>query len=340
VNEHLSGKARDELEGLFRPVSRQMMRVERLLKRWLREAPRSVSNPMSHTLGSGGKRLRPGLVLLCSRIGEAEPRDEEACWVAGVSEMIHTASLIHDDVVDEARLRRGHPTVGEKWNPHRALLVGDYWYSWMMHFLVGLAGDWPAAVSVCSEITQAVCEMCDTEAAQQETDRLEMGQEEYVALAGDKTGSLMATCCKVGGWCWDAPKQDRQVLSRFGRALGIAFQIADDLLDIRASEKITGKVRGWDLSQNSPSLPLIWALKLSQGKDRDFLRKVWSGKGAKAKEVERVFRIVEECGALEASQRAAASYAKKARSLLSRWPDSPYRDSLASLTCYAISRDR
>ena len=340
MTEGHAGSAGDQLSDLLSPVVQEMEKVEELLTEWVREAPRSVSDPMAHTLGSGGKRLRPGLVLLASRLTSGDCSREEAPWLAAVVEVIHTASLIHDDVVDEATLRRGSPTVGRKWSLHRALLVGDYWYSGMMKLLVGLSSQWPAAVKVCGEIAQAVCEMCDAEAAQQDKQGFLMNEEDYISLAGGKTGSLMATCCKLGGWCWNASEADRDALAQYGRCLGIAFQIADDLLDISADQEMTGKTQGWDLLRSSPSLPLIWARALAEGKDREFLEEVWRGEEASEGDVKRIRRLVEECGADQASQRAAAKQAQQAQSLLSRWPDSPFRSSLMGLTQYAISRGR
>ena len=334
------GSPDDSLGGILSPVAREMETAESLLAKWVREAPPSVSEPMSHTLGSGGKRLRPGLVLLSSRLSpEGEP-SEVAPWLAAVVEVIHTASLIHDDVVDEAPLRRGNPTVGEKWSPHRALLVGDYWYSGMMRLLLTLSERWPVAVKVCGEIAQAVCEMCDTEAAQQEGDVPWMEEEDYLSLAGGKTGSLMATCCKLGGWCWNASEEDREALDRYGRCLGAAFQIADDLLDIRADQATTGKTQGRDLLRSSPSLPLIWARKLAQGEDSRFLEELWRGSEASDRDLKRIRRIVETSGAARASQETARQQAERARSSLGRWPESPYRSSLMGLTSYAITRGR
>ena len=334
------GSSCDQLGDLLSPVAGEMGKVEDLLEEWVREAPHSVSEPMSHTLGSGGKRLRPGLVLLAAHLGLGERILEEAPWLAAVAEVIHTASLIHDDVVDEAPLRRGNPTVGKKWNPHRALLVGDYWYSGMMKLLVELSDTWQGAVSACGEIAQAVCEMCDAEAKQQEREGPMMEEEDYLSLAGGKTGSLMATCCKLGGCCWNASEEDREALGQYGRCLGIAFQIADDLLDIRADQEMTGKTQGLDLLRSSPSLPLMWARKLAEGKDREFLEALWGKEEASDGDVHRIRCIVEDCGAAQAAREAAERQGEKARSSLDRWPESPFRFSLTGLTNYAISRGR
>ena len=327
------------LDDILRPVCAELDEVERILLSWVAEAPPQVAGPMRHTLSAGGKRLRPGLVLLCAGLSPSARTQTRARALAAIVEIIHTSSLIHDDVVDEATLRRGLPSVPHRWSSKFALLVGDFWFSWAMKFLSSLASEWTLASDIVGEVARTVCRMSEAEVIQLTQDVEPATKEDYLRLASGKTGALLAACCRLGCWSWQASASCIEGAGRYGEHLGISFQIADDILDIRGDEGTTGKVALMDLHRSSISLPLILTRKrldAATSEALDMGRSPGSGQVSPAE----IRKIIESSGAIEEAIEEAERQSGLASMALEGCPQGPCLDSLQALSVYAIARAR
>lgn len=221
--------------------------------RQLREDPDDVRVPMQRLIDAGGKRLRPALVMLCARLGRRW-NARRAARLAVATEFLHAATLVHDDYLDDAPVRRGRPTVAAAEGPGRAVAVGDYYFAKATR-LVAELGD-PEVISVVARSIEQIC------LAQLEEDRLRGSfaghQSTYLRVAGGKTASLFEAACRAGARLGAAAPEVVEAVGRYGLRLGIAFQMRDDLLDYRDG---TGKPQGQDIRQRALSLPLIYAIE-------------------------------------------------------------------------------
>ena len=285
-----------------------------------------------HLLRIKGKMFRPTLLLLSSQAtGGTAPRDTT---LAAVVELIHLATLIHDDSVDHSVLRRGQPTVNALFSHQIAVIMGDYMYSRAIVELVGLNDLEPLRVMgrVTNEMT--VGEMREIEAH----DVLDFTVEDYDALIDAKTASLMSGACEVGALGGDPAH--RKPLSRFGRCLGMAFQVVDDLLDYTSTEEITGKPAGLDLREHKITLPLIAALPEMSGDERGAVESLMESPEPTDRQIAAVMDHVERRGGLDAAQRRAQEFALLAEGELESLPDSPARDALRACITYVVERRR
>src|SRR5262245_23312017 len=239
---------------LFAPIAADLEEVERVLARALRARYARVAPVVDHVRHYRGKRLRPVLLLLAAR---ACGRVTAAHHVLGaVVEMIHTATLVHDDVLDGARVRRRVATVNAVWGVQTSVLLGDYLFTHAFHLASTL--DDARACRLIGEATDRVCEgeLCQV----LERGNLDLSEAEYLDIIDGKTAELTACCCHLGALYSGAAPEVIQALARYGRCVGLAFQIADDLLDLIGEERTAGKSLGTDLEQRKLTLPLIHLL--------------------------------------------------------------------------------
>jgi octaprenyl-diphosphate synthase len=239
----------------YAPVAADLEEVEQVLARTLRSNYTRVTPVVDHVRHYRGKRLRPVLLLL---VGRASGRLTAAHAVLGaVVEMIHTATLVHDDVLDEATVRRHLPTVNARWNNQTSILLGDYLFTHAFHLAATLDD-----VRACRLIGQATNRVCEGELCQGlASGDLDLTEEAYFDLIDGKTAELIACACQLGALYAGASESTVAALARFGRGVGLAFQIADDLLDLVGDEKATGKSLGTDLDQLKMTLPVIHLLR-------------------------------------------------------------------------------
>lgn len=285
-----------------------------------------------HLLRIKGKMFRPTLLLLSAHAtGGAAPRNRT---LGAVVELIHLATLIHDDSVDHSVLRRGQPTVNTLFSHQIAVIMGDYMYSRAIVELVGLNDLEPLRIMgrVTNEMT--VGEMREIEAH----DALDFTVEDYEALIDAKTASLMAGACEVGALGGDPAF--REPLSRFGRCLGMAFQVVDDLLDYTSTEEVTGKPAGLDLREHKITLPLIAALPEMNGEERGAVEALMNDPEPSDQQIAAVVDHVERRGGLDAARRQAQAFALLAEGELESLPDSPARDALRACITYVVERRR
>ena len=322
--------ARATLGDIQRPVAEDLERVADEVRRIITAAFPVIAQVNEHLLRMKGKLFRPTLLLLASRAtGADEPR---AVTLAAVVELIHLATLVHDDSVDHSVLRRGMPTINALFSHQIAVIMGDYLYSRAIIELVRLEDLEPLRVfaRVTNEMT--VGEMRQLEAH----DKLSYGEEQYDQLIRAKTASLLSGACEVGALHASAPYRD--ALARFGMRLGMAFQIADDLLDYTAAEAVTGKPSGLDLREHKVTLPLIAALGDMAPGDRRLVAELMGTPEPPDALVADVIRRVAAAGGLDYARRRALDLAQQAEAELEVLPASPARDALHDSITYAVER--
>ena len=327
------------LTDIQRPVAAQLERVVGELRRIVAADFPIIAAVNQHLLRMKGKLFRPTLLLLSHRAaaaaddgGGSAAGDARAVVLAAVVELIHLATLVHDDSVDHSVLRRGMPTVNAQFSHQVAVIMGDYLYSRAIIELVALEDPEPLRVfaRVTNEMT--IGEMRQLEAH----DKLAYSELAYDHLIRCKTASLLAGACEVGAL--DAPAAYRAALTRYGMQLGMAFQIADDLLDYTQPEAVTGKPSGLDLREHKVTLPLIAALSRMDSAGRKLVGDLMEAPNPGDDIVADVVRRVEAAGGLEYARRRAAELAQQAESELEILPPSPAREALRDSIAYAVER--
>ena len=281
---------------------------------------------------AGGKRLRPILVLLAARLGPA-PSDR-AVALGGLVELLHTATLVHDDVVDQAPLRRGRASANARWGDDASVLVGDHLYSRCMALLVR-DGD----LKVMDALASAMVSMTEAEVFQLERKRAgDLTEADYLRIIRQKTATFMAACCRIGGLAGGLDDRAVDALGAYGERLGIAFQIIDDALDFDADQARFGKTIGSDLREGKRTLPLIATLERATGPERArILSALQRPDEADLVEIHRLVKVYDGVGY---AVTRAAGYAAEATARLEAFPASEARDVLALVGEYVIRRDR
>ena len=279
-----------------------------------------------------GKLFRPTLLLLSNRVG-GKPSDD-AITLAAVVELVHLATLVHDDAVDHSVLRRGLPTVNALWTHQIAIIMGDYLYSRSVTELTRLG-----RLDAVAVLAKAANEMSIGEMRQLTSyDALEFTESDYYRLIASKTASLMSAACEMGSLA--GGDEHRKMLAQFGHDLGMAFQIADDLLDYTGTAAVTGKPSGHDLRERKVTLPLVGALrKVSDAESRE-IRDFFTLVEAADEDIDRVIEIVTDRGGLEYANERADMYAGRACAALGNLPDDPAVEALRDAVAYAVGRDR
>jgi octaprenyl-diphosphate synthase len=279
-----------------------------------------------------GKLFRPTLLLLSSRVG-LEP-GPGAVTLAAVVELVHLATLVHDDAVDHSVLRRGLPTVNALWTHQVAVIMGDYLYSRGVSELTRLGN-----LDALAVLAHAANEMSIGEMRQLTSyDALDFSEDDYYRLIAAKTASLMSAACEMGALA-GVPAY-RRTLASFGHNLGMAFQIADDLLDYTGSEAVTGKPSGHDLRERKVTLPLVGALARATEAEASEIRTLFTRVNPGEEDIERVIEIVAERGGLDYARQRAREFADRADASLAGLVDGPALDALRDSVSYAVDRSR
>jgi octaprenyl-diphosphate synthase len=279
-----------------------------------------------------GKLFRPTLLLLANEVGGQ--RDDRAVTLAAVVELVHLATLVHDDAVDHSILRRGLPTVNALWTHQVAIIMGDYLYSRAVTELADVGH-----LDAVSVLARAANEMSVGEMRQLTSfDALDFSEEDYYRLIAAKTASLMSAACELGSLV--GVPAHRAPLARFGHALGMAFQIADDLLDYTGSEAETGKPSGHDLRERKVTLPLVGALGRASAQEDRTIRRFFTRVDPTDDEISRIIGIVGERGGLDYARNRAMDYAEQAEKSLAGLPEGPAVDALRDSVVYAVDRSR
>jgi octaprenyl-diphosphate synthase len=284
--------------------------------------------------GAGGKRLRPILLLMAARLaGYQGPR---AVRLGCVVELLHTATLIHDDVVDQAPLRRGRPSANARWGDDASVLVGDHLYSKSFAMMVR-DGD----PGVLDTLARATVSMTEAEVFQLERKRSGTTTEaDYLRIITQKTASFISACCRIGGLLARPSPERLDALTRYGLDIGIAFQISDDSLDFVADEARLGKAIGADLREGKRTLPLIATLDRASAGERERIQGILKRPHPETADIEEIRRLVEKHEGVEYALSRAHAYAQTAKSDLAPFADSEDKETLLLIADFVVDRDR
>jgi octaprenyl-diphosphate synthase len=304
--------------------------VEDVFRAELRSRHACVRDLLAHAAGFRGKRLRPMLLLLSAAACGGIRREHKV--LAAVVEMIHTATLVHDDVLDEALARRHVATVNARWNNETSVLFGDYLFTHAFHLAASLEST--RACRLIGHATNIVCEGELTQIA--ERGNLDLTEERYLQIIDGKTAELCAVSCQLGALYAGADEAAVEALTEFGRALGMAFQIADDMLDLVGDESRVGKTLGSDLRKQKLTLPLIRLLATAREPELSRLRAMLSHPDETT--AARLLPYIEAGDALAHVRRRSNDFATAARLRIAVLPDSPARQLLEALTDFVMHR--
>lgn len=319
-----------KLSEIQRPVGDDVERVVDELRRIVMSDFPAIGEVNDHLLWARGKLFRPTLLLLSHRVGGGT--DPRAVTLAAIVELVHLATLVHDDAVDHSVLRRGMPTVNALWNHQTAVIMGDYLYSRSISALADIG-----RVDFISVLSRAANEMSVGELRQLSScDALQFSEQDYDRLISSKTASLMSAACEIGAAL--AGEQYREPLARFGRSLGMAFQIVDDLLDYTESEAMVGKPTGQDLREHKVTLPLIAAMRQMSGPARLEVERFFADPVPSDVGIERVTRLVRENGGLEYARNRADEFGRRAAEALLELPDNAGAEALQAAVGYVVER--
>ncbi len=319
--ERLAGALADELTQVD-AVIRARMASE--------NAPR-IPEVTAHLVGAGGKRIRPMLTLAAARM--MGHRGTAAINLAAAVEFIHTATLLHDDVVDESGQRRGRPTANLLWDNKSSVLVGDYLFARSFQLMVE-AG----SIRVLDILSNAAATIAEGEVLQLTAmSDLATGEETYLKIVRGKTAALFSAATEVGGVVANASEAEIRALWTFGDALGVAFQMADDLIDWLDE---TGKGRGDDFRERKMTLPIIRAVARAEGEDRAFWERTIARGRQEEGDLDRAAALLERTAALASVRRTALAWAETAKEALDHLPDHELRGLLSDLADYVVERIR
>jgi octaprenyl-diphosphate synthase len=319
-----------EAPDLYGPIARDLEDVERVLAQTLANPAPAVAELVRHVSQYRGKRLRPALLLLVARsCGRVTPAHHV---LGAVVEMIHTATLVHDDVLDAASVRRHVATVNAAWGNQASVLLGDYLFTHAFHLSATL-GD----ARACRIIGESTNRVCEGELRQGlERGNLELTEADYLDIIDGKTAELIACCGRLGALFSGVPAETVEGMARYGRGLGTAFQIADDLLDLVGEERTVGKSLGTDLEQQKMTLPLIRLLDRAPAPLAARLRQTLASPGNHKREA--LGPYLAGSDALDYAYRRAEDFAGRARAELACLPPSPCREILESLCTRVVHR--
>lgn len=314
---------REDLEG-----------VEDQVRRNLDSSVALVNTVAAHILSSGGKRIRPLLLLLSSRLCGYTGKDD--LILASLVEYIHTATLLHDDVVDDADLRRGRQTARRVWGNQVSILVGDYLYSKAICHIVGFHNQ-----GINEELSEACRKMAEGEVLQlYYNGNPSLTEPEYLRIVTYKTAGLIAASCRIGAIIGEAGADRQHALFRFGEHLGIAFQLADDTLDYAANGDRLGKSLGQDLRQGKATLPLLHLLQHCPEQDRQMIKDRMETRTLTESDLLRIVGLMQEYGSIVYAMQRAHEFVIAAQHDLSSFEESSAKRALSVVAEYMVTRDR
>ena len=289
-----------------------------------------VESVNAHLTGMKGKMFRPTVLLLAAAL-EDRP-DDRAVTMGAIVELIHLASVVHDDSVDHSPLRRGMPTINARFSHQVAVIAGDYLYSRALAELVNLGDLEPLRVFTGASNAMTLGELRQLASY----DALEFTERDYWLLVQAKTAALLGAACEVGALC--GASRYRKEMARFGTLLGMAFQVADDLLDYTETESVTGKPSGHDLKEHKVTLPLIAAMTQMSRAQRQRVEALFAAPEPTDAEITDVVAIVHECGGIDFARRKGEEFAGEAEAVLSTVPPSDARHALIEALGYVMDR--
>ena len=330
-NFHRKKVLKSNLTQISKPIKSELVHFNSIFKESLKSKVGLVDLITKYILKQKGKKVRPLLVLLSSKV--AGGVTERSYRGAILVELLHTATLVHDDVVDSAEKRRGLPSINAVWKNKVAVLMGDYLLS--RGLLIAVDGEDFDFLKI---VTNTVKRMSEGELLQiKKTQKLDIDEETYFSIISDKTASLLSTCCEIGALSSSANTEYQIAMRNFGEYLGRAFQIRDDILDYVGSSKIIGKPLGGDIKEKKITLPLIHALKAAPAKEASEVIKLIK-KNKKRDNISEVLAFVRKYDGIEYANSKAMEYSHKAKETLKIFPTSESKLALEALVDFVIER--
>jgi len=321
--------------------------VERSLRDQLASPQELIGTIGEHVLSSGGKRLRPALLFLAAELcGYAGPRRVQ---VAAAVELLHTASLLHDDVVDFGEVRRGRPSANAIWGNRRAVLAGDFFYGRASSIVIQ-----DGNLAIVESYAEAIRLLAEGELLQLERSfDVDITEKNYYEVIERKSAALLATCCEIGSLLGEVTRGERNRITEFGKQLGTAFQLKDDCLDYKADLETMGKAPFADLREGKITLPLILTLKRARVAEKDHVASVlksasrladeYGGKapeGAPELEFEEIAELVDRYHGVADTQKRAEEHIGRALEAIAPFPDGPAKEALFAAAKFSVLRDR
>jgi octaprenyl-diphosphate synthase len=329
----LGGRGVADLRDIIQLVEEDLARVEEIFEAQFRSDVGLVGEIGRYIREGGGKRIRPALLLLACRL--CGFRGERAITLASVVEFIHTATLLHDDIIDEATVRRGKRSVNSRWGNDITVLLGDFLYTKSMS--MALSQDNLPILRLLSDVT---LRMIEGELLEIERNGdLRMSEAQHVDIIRRKTADLFAACMSIGAILGDVSEEKRRALTSYGLNLGICFQMVDDLLDFTADEKVLGKPVNNDLREGKLTLPVIYLLRKAGAAGTQTVSAVLADRGFDRVSREDLLRLAREHGALDEARALAERYADAARKDLAAFDRTPFREALEVLPDFILARD-
>ncbi len=327
----MSSSAISSAKEVFELLREDLAAIEREFGRDTVSGVRAITDIGEHLRAGGGKRIRPALLLLAAKLF---PHDERsAIRLGAVVEIIHTATLVHDDIIDEAKTRRGRPAANTQWGNSKCVLAGDWLY--MQAFKIAVEERNFRVLDVLIELTQ---QMVEGELLQMDKLGKCIGLDEHFDLIYRKTACLFSVSMKVGAILGQATADQEARLAEYGRNLGLAFQIVDDVLDLTASEEVLGKPVASDLREGKVTMAVIHALERCTPAERKLVEKVLEERAFISVQHEQILEILNRYGSIEYAYAAAAEHAEIARRAICTFPDSEIKSALLFIPEFVVER--
>jgi octaprenyl-diphosphate synthase len=323
-----------DMSSLDKDIRADLDRVEDRLESWSRSANPLTSEISGYVLRKKGKRLRPALVLLTSRL--FSPGSEESVFLASLVELLHTASLIHDDIVDNAGVRRGKASVHAKWGPNITVLLGDYLY--IKSIGLSLQSRHDRVIRLLADVSARMIEGELDEYAL--AGDLRITEDRYLNIVENKTAVLFGACCRIGAILGLASPEEEEAVAAYGLHLGKTFQIVDDLLDFTGNARVLGKPVLSDLGEGRITLPLIRALASDGRAGRERIKRLVGRKDISAGERRELVEALAGGGAFDYARARAREFAEMSLEQLHPFPDSTPRETLIQLAVFGLTRNR
>ncbi len=321
------------MESVLKLIEHDLKDLEASIQKLVTTRVSFIREIVTYIIKSGGKRVRPILLILSARLSGYN--DAFHIPYAAVIEFIHTATLLHDDVVDNAKTRRGNSTVNTVWGNESSVLVGDFLYSKSFEIIAEHGHN-----EIIKTIAKATTALSEGEILELlKTSDIETTEEEYFEVIGNKTAVLFSAACEIGALLGNVDDERRVALRSFGYDLGIAFQLKDDILDYVSFDSILGKNVGIDLKEGKVTLPLIHALKTASEKDKTFIKKVLDKPNMTARDFDRVRKIIQTYGGIDYTTEMTTKQITAAKNNLSIFEASPYREALSTLADHMLKRE-
>ncbi|OPY70608.1 MAG: Octaprenyl-diphosphate synthase [Syntrophorhabdaceae bacterium PtaU1.Bin034] len=321
------------MEEIVRLIREDLDKLEKSIDRLLTTRISFIREVVHHLIKSGGKRIRPILVILSSRLCGCF--DDQPLSYAAIVEFIHTATLLHDDVVDNAETRRGAQTANTVWGNESSVLVGDFLFSKSFDLMVS-----DNKAEILRVLSKATTDLAEGEILELlKTSDIDTTEEEYYEVILGKTAVLLSAACEIGALLGNAEEKKRRALHDFGYHIGMAFQLTDDLLDYTSTDKTLGKDAGRDLKEGKVTLPLINALKSATEEEKASIGKGLTKKRVTTKDFRNVKKVIEKYGGIAYTAQVSKKHIEDAKALLNIFPASPYKKALLDLADYIVARE-